>query len=204
MQNLRSLSLSKLPGFHFGNLECPTDFSELVNPSTMFPSLESLTLKDLNLNEQYFQEFLLNNAYPLRLLRLHNMKIEITKKESEPKEYLRSNSWIRMFYFFHRSFYLENIQICGTLRASRSGYWSSNCACSNFCIIDTPYWPSNMISSLYSFITHVEGSSFPLPHSDEDLRYVDMKEYRLCFSTNKYEEWRNSFIGKRIIQTFCF
>ncbi|KAM0167947.1 hypothetical protein ACHAPF_011485 [Botrytis cinerea] len=25
------------------------------------------------------------------------------------------------------------------------------------------------MSSLYSFITHVEGSSFPLPHPDEDL-----------------------------------
>ncbi|ATZ50502.1 hypothetical protein BCIN_06g00040 [Botrytis cinerea B05.10] len=38
-----------------------------------------------------------------------------------------------------------------------------------------------MMSSLYSFITHVEGSSFPLPHPDEDLRYVNMREYRHFF-----------------------
>ena len=181
MQNLRSLSLSKLPAFHFGTLEYPTDFSELVNPSRMFPSLKSLTLKDLTLNAQYFQEFSLNNAHSLRLLRLHNMKIEITKKELEFKEYLKSNSWIRMFYFLHQSLHLEKIQICGTLRTSRSGYWYSNCACSNAWIIDTPCRPSIMMSSLYSFITHVEGSSFPLPHPDEDLRYVNMREYRHFF-----------------------
>ncbi|TEY73089.1 hypothetical protein BOTCAL_0083g00020 [Botryotinia calthae] len=183
MQNLRSLSLGEHYEFEFEFMRSLLDFSELVNPSTIFPSLESLKLTHLYLNEQYFQEFLLNNSHSLRSLTLCNVRIEITKEELESKEYLKSNSWIRMFYFFHQSLHLEKIEICGTLLTSRSGYWYSNCDCVNAWIIDMPCRPSNMLLSLYSFITHVQGSSFPLPHPDEDLRYVDMREYRPFFQS---------------------
>ncbi|TGO43867.1 hypothetical protein BCON_0777g00020 [Botryotinia convoluta] len=176
MQNLRSLSLGEASDDEVGLWDDARDFSQLVNPSTVFPSLESLKLKDLYLNEQYFQQFLLNNAHSLRSLKLNNLKIEITKEELKSKEYLKSNSWIRMFYFFAQSLHLEEIELCGSFDTSCSGYWSSKCDCEDGC---EDCRSSSLILSLQNFITHVKGSSFPLPHPDEDLRNVDMKKY--CF-----------------------
>ncbi|KAF7956275.1 hypothetical protein EAE96_005195 [Botrytis aclada] len=175
MKNLRSLSLGETHevDFMFGCSVDVRDFSELVNPSTIFPSLESLELEYMYLNEQYFQGFLLNHAHSLRSLSLYNLRIEITKEEFETKEYLKSNSWIRMFYFFAQSLHLENIGLHGALHTSHSGYWDSDCFCEDGC----QYHCSSSILSLQNFITHVEGSSFPLPHPDEDLRNVDMTKY---------------------------
>ncbi|KAF5868366.1 uncharacterized protein Bfra_007564sa [Botrytis fragariae] len=180
MKNLKSLSLGQATGadVEFQYWHDARDFSQLVNPSTTFPSLESLEINDLYLNEQYFQEFLLNNVNSLRSLKLRNVKIEITKKDLESKEYLKSNSWIRMFYFFAQSLNLKEIKLGGNLLTSCSGHWSSDCYCEDGCKHCNS---SSLMLTLQDFITHVEGSSFPLPHPDEDLSNVDMKE--CCFKT---------------------
>lgn len=184
MQNLRSLSLEEAPGTNQGNWDGPRDVSQFINPSTVFPSLESITLKGFRLNQQYFQDFLLNNANSLRAVKLENVTIESTKEEFDSKEHLKSNPWIRMFYFFAQSLHLEKIELFGELRTSCSGLWSSACSCRHNC---DSCRSSTLMLSLQNFITHVEGSSFPLPHPNEDLRHVNMKRYYPRTKDDVYE-----------------
>ncbi|KAF7887813.1 uncharacterized protein EAF01_010967 [Botrytis porri] len=206
MQNLRSLSLGEATeaAADFQYWHDSRDFSQLVNPSTIFPSLESLEIKNLYLNEQYFQEFLLINANSLRSLKLHNVRIELIKEDLESKEHLKSNSWIRMFYFFAQSLHLKVIRLSGILGTSCSGFWSSECYCEDGCKrCDS----SSLMLSLQNFITHVEGSSFPLPHPDEDLRNVDMKSYFFGYGFDAYIDtsdpgfyWRPNPVKRREIR----
>ncbi|TGO18438.1 hypothetical protein BTUL_0010g01090 [Botrytis tulipae] len=184
MQNLRSLSLEEASDTEQGHWDGTWDISQSINPSTVFPSLESLTLKGFLLNQQYFQEFLLNNANSLRSLKLENVSIESTKEEFDSKEHLKSNPWIRMFYFFAQSLHLEKIELFGELRTSFSGLWSSACLCRHTC---DSCRSSTLMLSLQNFITHVEGSSFPSPHPDEDLRHVDMQRYYPRTKDDVYE-----------------
>ncbi|QSZ32336.1 hypothetical protein DSL72_001910 [Monilinia vaccinii-corymbosi] len=145
------------------------DFSEMINPSTKFHSLVSLKLYGFNLHERYFKQFLLTNASSLRSLSLGNMKLEITEEEYTSESYLASNQWIRMFYFFGESMHLEEIKFDGRFSTSISGTWYAHEVSEGE--------PSSLMVSLKQFITHVEGSSFPLPHPDVDLTTVDLKEY---------------------------
>ncbi|KAF7877359.1 hypothetical protein EAF04_001041 [Stromatinia cepivora] len=167
MPNLRSLELKDLVDLG------ERDFSELVNPSMKFDSLVSLKLDGFNLNERYFKHFLLGNAHSLRSLSLRNMKLEITEKEFDTEDYYKCNQWIRMFYFFGQSMRLENIELYGQLRTSLSGTWLAQ----DFAEGDELYVPSGLMSQLKNFITHTEGSLFPLPHPDEDLRNIDLRGY---------------------------
>lgn len=167
MSNLKSLELRELVDLG------ERDFSELVNPSTKFRSLVSLKLDGFNLNERYFKHFLLGNAHSLHSLSLRNMKLEITDKEFETEDYYKCNQWIRMFYFFGQSMRLENIELHGELRTSLSGTWFAQ----NFAKGNESYAGTNLMSQLTDFITHAKGSSFPLPHPDEDLRNVDLRLY---------------------------
>lgn len=163
--NLRSLELKN----HGGT----GDISEIVNPSRKFDSLVSLKLDGFNVNEQYFKQFLLGNAKSLRSLSLRYMKLEITEEEYLSESYLKSNSWIRMFYFLGQAMHLEKIELFGTLETSLSGTWTAQ----EFSEGHEFYQPSGLLLRLKQFITHAKGSSFPLPHPDVDLTNVDMKKY---------------------------
>ncbi|CAD6449057.1 e01c059b-9dda-4b1c-94e0-4b91e938c82f-CDS [Sclerotinia trifoliorum] len=167
MSNLRSLELRELVDLG------ERDFSELVSPSTKFRSLVSLKLDGFNLNERYFKHFLLENAHSLRSLSLRNLKLEITEKEFDTEDYYKCNQWIRMFFFFSQSMRLKNIELHGQLRTSLSGTWFIQ----DFVEGDKLYAEPNLMLQLTNFITHTEGSSFPLPHPDEDLRNIDFRGY---------------------------
>ncbi|KAB8298656.1 hypothetical protein EYC80_000834 [Monilinia laxa] len=163
--NLRSLELKNLGGVK--------DIAEIVKPSRKFRSLVSLKLDGFNLNEQYFKQFLLGNAKSLRSLSLRNMKLEITEEEYVSESYLKNNQWIRMFYFLGQSMRLEKIELFGKFETSLSGTWAAQ----EFSEGDEFYQPSSLMLRLKQFITHVGGSSFPLPHPDLDLTNVDLKKY---------------------------
>lgn len=177
--SLRSLDL---------NTTGPRDFSELVNPATRFQNLTSLSLTGFYLNEQYFKEFLLAHAHTLRSLSLVWVRLECTveeyDQEFDPNEYITtSNPWIRMFHFLGESMHLNKIVLSGGFETTLCGTWSVSGTGEG---IDPD--GTLLCCRLTQFITHAEGSSFPLPHPD-----VKLNEDILRKLGDQSLSWRNPY-----------
>ncbi|KAI9642549.1 hypothetical protein NHQ30_009354 [Ciborinia camelliae] len=157
MSNLRSLHLKHLIG--------GTDISELVHPDMKFPSLVSLQLDNFKFNEQYFKRFLLANARSLRSLSLRNMKLEITQEKYDDEEYIKSNEWIRMFYFLDESDELDEIELQGKLELQGKSDFAGK-----------GHTLRNLMLRLEKFITNCKGSPFIQPNPAKRLNnfYLQM------------------------------